>query len=359
MDGSYIGILIDRFVYRGIKYGYSTFERVTFYEEAGKQLDVIPCFFRLRDVSLESNLVQALVKGPNGRYRATSIPIPSIIHNRSLFFQRQAKWKLLNMQKAGITIFNGWNRYGKMTIHEILMRNEELHPHLPETRRASVENLREMMNRHNELIIKPNSSSLGAGVIMVERTDNDRWIFNFNHQKISFSPDELPVILRKRAANKYYLIQQRIPLAKYHGSPFDLRVSVQKNGSGEWQVTGIVGKVAKPGRYVTNVAKGGTCKSLEELVSGCPGLDFDKVFNRIEVLSLKAVKELETEFPSLADVGLDIGLTEDGFPMFIECNGRDLRITFGKARMMDVWKATHTTPISYARHLLDSKAKEE
>ncbi|WP_286230713.1 YheC/YheD family protein [Neobacillus mesonae] len=358
MNDSYIGILVDGFVYRGIKHGYSTFERVSYYEQASKQYGVIPCFFRLRDVTLESNQVQALVKGANGRYKLTTIPIPSVIHNRSLFFHKQSKGKLLSLQDAGITVFNGWNRYGKMTVHEILMGNEELHPHLPETRRASLENLKEMMNRHNELIIKPNSSSLGAGIIMVERVDDRVWAVNHKQEKKLFT-NELPLILRKKAANKHYLIQQRIPLAKYQGRPFDLRVSVQKNGLGEWQVSGIVCKVAKLGKYVTNVAKGGTCKSLRDLLNGCPSMNYDKVYTQIEAFSLKVVKELEGRFPSLADVGLDIGLTEDGFPMFIECNGRDLRITFGKASLMEEWKATHTTPISYARYLLDSKTAEE
>ncbi|WP_066320414.1 YheC/YheD family protein [Bacillus sp. FJAT-29814] len=358
MENSYVGILVDGLVYSGIKRGYSYFERLAFYEEAGKRFDLTPCFFRLRDISPESEWIQALVKETNGRYKLKTISVPSVIHNRGLFFTNQAKVKLLKLQQSGITIFNGWNRYGKMTVHEILMQNEELRPHLPETKRASVENLKEMMKNHNELMIKPNSGSLGGGIMMVEKKDNEVWTVNSHHEKVPFT-DEWPEVLRKKAANKYYLIQQRIPLAKYQGSPFDLRVSVQKNGSGKWQVTGIVGKVAKSGSYVTNVAKGGTCKSLKELVSDSSNLDFDKVYHDIENFSIKAVEELAAHFPSLADVGLDIGLTEEGFPMFIECNGRDLRITFGKAGMVDVWKATHTTPISYARYLLDLKIEQE
>ncbi|MFZ7943324.1 YheC/YheD family protein [Neobacillus sp. 19] len=358
MENSYIGILVDGLVYNGIRRGYSYFERLAFYEEAGKKLELIPCYFRLKDVTPGSEWIQALVRETSGRYQLKTVSMPAVIHNRGLFFTERAKVKLLQLQKTGVMIFNGWNRYGKMRVHEILMQNEELRPHLPETKRASFENLKEMMKKHNELIIKPNSGSLGGGVMMVENRDNEGWVFNYNQKREPFTA-EWPDMLRKKAANKYYLIQQRIPLAKYQGSPFDLRVSVQKNGSGDWQVTGIVGKVAKHGNYVTNVAKGGTCKTLQELVSNSPSLDLDKVYQDIENFSIKAVEELAAHFPGLADVGLDIGLTEDGFPMFIECNGRDLRITFGKAGMMDVWKATHTTPISYARYLLDLKTEQE
>ncbi|GHH99562.1 YheC/YheD family endospore coat-associated protein [Neobacillus kokaensis] len=358
MSVPYIGILVDGLIYSGIKHGVPYFERIHFYEAACKKHHLIPCYFRLKDLNIETGQVNGLVKGNNGKYELKDLQIPAVIHNRGLFFNNSSKEKLKRLQRSGVMIFNDWNRYGKLMVHQILNRDEDLSRHLPETRKASLENLKEMMEKHNELIIKPNSGSLGGGVILIKRIDNEQWTVTSHQQRWPFT-DKLPDILQKKASSKYYIIQQRIPLAKSEGSPFDLRVSVQKNGTGEWQVTGIVGKVAKKGSYVTNVAQGGTCRPLWEIVGGIPELDYDMIYKQIEEFSLQAVKELESHFPSLADVGLDIGLTEDGFPMFIECNGRDLRITFGKAKMMDVWKATYTTPISYARYLLDSKGKGE
>jgi hypothetical protein len=193
---------------------------------------------------------------------------------------------------------------------------------------------------------------------MIEKKDNEIWEVRYNQKREAFT-NEWPEIIRKKVLNKNYIIQERIPLAEYQGSPFDLRVSVQKNGFGEWQVTGVVGKVAKMGNYVTNVAKGGTCKTLDELLKNFADLDDNKVYQSIEDFSIKAVTELNKYFPNLADVGLDIGLTTEGIPMFIECNARDLRITFKKAQMHEVWKATYTTPISYARYLFDSRIDQE
>jgi hypothetical protein len=229
---------------------------------------------------------------------------------------------------------------------------------LPETKRASSGNFIEMMEKHRELIIKPSRGSLGGGVVMVEKKDDKIWEVHYNQKREAFA-NEWPEIIRKKVLNKSYIIQERIPLLEYQGCPFDLRVSVQKNGLGEWQVTGVVGKVAKIGNYVTNVAKGGTCRTLPELLNDFSDLDYNEVYHSIEDFSIKAVMELNKYFPYLADVGLDIGLTNEGFPMFIECNGRDLRITFGKAKMHEVWKATYTTPISYARYLFDSRVNQK
>ncbi len=164
----------------------------------------------------------------------------------------------------------------------------ELQPHLPETKRASAVNFIEMMKKHRELIIKPNSGSLGGGVVMVEKKDHELWEVCYSQKREAFAND-WPEIIRKKVLNKKYIIQERIPLAEYQGSPFDLRVSVQKNGLGEWQVTGVVGKVAKIGNYVTNVAKGGTCKTLTELLSDSSDWDYNDVYQSIEDFSIKAV----------------------------------------------------------------------
>nr|WP_263325977.1 YheC/YheD family protein [Neobacillus sp. Marseille-Q6967] len=354
METANIGILVDRLIYGGIKHGKSYFEQVSFYEEACQQFGLIPCYFRLMDITPEATHINALIKGNDGKYELKNIPTPKIIHNRALFFRNQSKIKLKNLQKSGLIIFNDWNRYGKWTVHEILMKNNELQSHLPETKPASLINLKEMMSKYNELIIKPNSGSLGGGVMLIKKQGDEGWEVRDNKKKEFFAA-ELPEIIEKKLKPKTYIIQQRIPLANYQGSPFDLRVSVQKNGFGLWQVTGVVGKVAKSGNYLTNVAKGGTCKTLNDLVGEFSDWDFDDIYQSIEEFSIKVVKELNKYYPNLADVGLDIGLTAEGFPMFIECNGRDLRITFGKAKMDDIWRATYTTPIGYARYLFDSK----
>ncbi|WP_376768681.1 YheC/YheD family protein [Paenibacillus foliorum] len=47
-----------------------------------------------------------------------------------------------------------------------------------------------------------------------------------------------------------------MPLATYEGRPFDLRISVQRDASGEWQLTGIVAKIASKKTLLTNIAQG-------------------------------------------------------------------------------------------------------
>ncbi len=358
MSRPYVGILVDSRIYKAIPSGKTGFERISFYEEAGIVHECIPCFFQLRDIVLEKDQVQAYVKGKNNLYTKQHIPIPKVIHNRAFTKSNRNKYKLQQVLEKGIIIFNEQTRYRKLQIHELLSEDSMLQSYLPFTLRATEENILHMLGQYDTLIIKPNNGSLGHGVMkMTKVKDRYEWMFldkgTKTYKSILFNnklPTELTNILKKRM----YIVQQRIPLACYQGHPFDLRVSVQKNGTGNWQVTGIVGKVAGKNLYVTNVARGGTVQPLQVLLAN-KNLILEEVCSEVENISLKVAERLSSKLNGLADIGLDIGITEQGFPMFIECNCRDLRYAFRNAKMIKTWKNTYMTPIAYARYLLDKQ----
>jgi hypothetical protein len=55
-----------------------------------------------------------------------------------------------------------------------------------------------------------------------------------------------------------YVVQRGIHLLRQSGRSFDLRIMVQKNPKGEWETTGVIGRLGDPKKIVTNVCKGGT-----------------------------------------------------------------------------------------------------
>ncbi|WP_175638976.1 YheC/YheD family endospore coat-associated protein [Metabacillus schmidteae] len=356
----YVGIMVGKLVFNGIKKGKTYYENLSFYEEAGEKYNLIPCYFRFDDINPGISTITAYVREEDGTFALASIPKPKIIHNRILTGKVSSKRKLKRLKKEGITFINEKNRFKKLRIYEILKKDPKLLPNLPETVKISEENLKEMMNKYNELIIKPNSGSLGSGISKLSKVNENEWEFSYFQKKVmvkkSFS-SKMPLELKRLLNNPRIIIQERIPLAKSKGGIFDMRVSVQKNDIGEWQVSGIVGKVANNDKFITNVAKGATCYPLNELLKDLPHLDREKVNNDIKCLSLRIAKQLERELPPMTDLGLDIGLTHEGIPKFIECNGRDLRVTFRNAKMDKEWKETHTTPIGYVKYLIQTKTK--
>ncbi|UJF35821.1 YheC/YheD family protein [Paenibacillus hexagrammi] len=142
--------------------------------------------------------------------------------------------------------------------------------------------------------------------------------------------------MHQKVGRQSYYIQQTIPLATYKGRPFDLRVSVQRDDSGDWQVTGIVGKVAASGSHVTNVAKGGRVRTCEVLFKE-NGFDVERTVSAVERASLEIVRYISRRVPHLADVGLDMGVDQSGMVKFIEMNGRDQRYSFRKGGLSETF----------------------
>ncbi|MBZ5751966.1 YheC/YheD family endospore coat-associated protein [Metabacillus rhizolycopersici] len=355
---NYLGILITSYLYNKTRKQIPTHECLSFYEDACNEYGLTPCFFRISDIEVRDKNIKALVKMENGEYSLKKLTKPTVIHNRGLGFQKKDQNKIELLQREGVIIFNECTRYQKIDIHNFLIKNKKISQHLPETHPANTNNFYHMLKRHKEILIKPNNGTLGKGIIKLTQKNNDMWLLMSMGKEQLFSvkrkwPKELETFI----SNSANIIQQRISLATYQGNPFDIRVSVQKNRYGEWQISGMVAKVAKKGMFVTNVASGGKCYLLETILNNDRSIDENKVKKDIEKFSLLIADQLSTELPTLADVGLDVGLTKEDFPMLIECNARDQRYSFKEAGLYNEWKETYFTPVGYAKYLMEKKDK--
>ncbi|MDR7238600.1 YheC/YheD family endospore coat-associated protein [Neobacillus drentensis] len=358
MEQQYIGIIISSQLYREICLGKQS-QILAFYEEAGKINHLIPVYLRLEDLQPGVPETTGYVMNGNGEYQKNTIPKPLVIHNRGYQCSSASKKQIKRLLAEGLIIFNEWNHYGKYKIHKLLAESEDVRQHLPETVQFNQSNLLEMMGKHRELIIKPSSGTFGKRNMKVTTHNDTEWLLIYPQNDLwleeMFTKEQLLLKIDSLVTNGMYIIQERILLAEYNNNPFDLRVTVQRNGKGDWQVTGMVGKVAKAGCFVTNVARGGISFSVEDLLRNLPNLDEKQVVADVEQLSLRVADQMSNQIENLADIGLDVGITMDGFPMLIECNARDLRLAYRHALMIETWRETYITPISYGKYLLTKR----
>lgn len=358
MNTEYVGILLNKSICTGIQQGMKIREAIHLYDEIGTKYGLIPCYFSPSDYKNKKKQVFAILRNGN-EYTRKWIPVPRVIHNRTLHLSQTEKNAVSQLEKQGAIVFNRQNRYNKLWVHRQLNKIPILRPYLPKTIPATMENLQKMMEEFSSLILKPTIGSLGRGIMRLSQV-NDQWLLSYPaetkknpHLIREFFGKTIPLHIAQTFKNKSYIIQKEIPIATYQGRPFDLRVSVQKNEHSFWQVTGLIAKVARSGHFLCNVAQGGQVYPLENLLRTYPNLNIETVNDNISRLALNIVQELEEHVQGLADVGLDLAITRDGFPYFIECNGRDQRYSFLNGGMMDTWKQTYFNPIGYARFLLD------
>ncbi|WP_167577453.1 YheC/YheD family protein [Ammoniphilus sp. YIM 78166] len=358
MSDAWLGILVNDSLWKGIPKGRTGQEKIEFYLEAARNSGIKPCFFRLGDISCRFGKVKALVNS-GGKWKQRVIPIPRVIHNRAIFDSQVNYKRCERLKELGIVLFNFWNRYSKLEITEILAQNDQLKPYLPYSTPFSLAHLSTMGQQFPSVMLKPDRGTVGEGIVKIDRVSPLAWNLKFRSGKQlksqSTEQRELYSKLKKITGKNRYLLQETIDLATYKECPFDIRVSVQKDGTGEWSVTGMVGKVARPGHFLSNVAQGGSVHSLEELFEGNPELSPIEVEKKLEEVALLMVQYLEEKLPYLADVGFDFGIDKKGQPFFIEMNGRDQRYSFAKGDMMDTWKRTYEKPVAYAKFLLDKQ----
>lgn len=358
MGQNHVGILLNSSMFRGIPTRRTGQESIKNYEEVAKEFNLIPCFLRLGDIDLKQGKCIAYMY--NGReYAKAVIPIPKVIHNRALYSDPAVHRNVLQLISQGTSVFNANNRYRKDLIHKLLWDNKYLRSYLPVSVPATSSGLQQMMEQYTDLILKPVRGSVGHGIIRLRKGSRGWEMIHYSSRnkgwiKSQLYPGDLPLWVRKLLARTPYLVQDRIPLLEYNHRPLDLRVTVQKGINGIWNVTGLYAKVAPSDSFVSNIAKGGTAYPATLLLNELlPATIVAGVLAHVKSLSLSIAAELSANLPLLADLGLDIGLTGNGRPYFIECNGRDQRYGFRKAGMTEIWKDTYHTPMAYARYLLN------
>ncbi len=329
-------------------------------EEAAERNDIIPCYFNLKNVNPNIENITALVK-VDGVYIEQEIPVPRVMYNL-LWTSPRRQRKIRELTSNGVTVFNEMNIRNKNRIHTILVENKKIRQHLPETKVANVVNLKEMMQKYDQLILKPDTGLISRGIMKLEKMSNKKWCLSYKSTSVKeiywrqiFFERTIPKFLLKTITNKIYLAQNLLSLATYQGDPFDFRVATQRNGSGKWEVTAIIGKIALEGDFSTNIELGGSPYTLEELLLEYPHLKAEKIRRKFYSLAVRIADQLGKHFPHIADLGFDFAITPQGDIYFIECNFisdyKGFAINDG-VLLRDEWQAVFTTPVDYARYLL-------
>lgn len=351
--GRTVGIMLDHQTFKGIPRRQTGYERISLYNRSAKLLRLTPFYMSIQQTG---NRQAIGYKWENNRYILQKQALPRVIHNRALTMNPVLKRKLKAITKSS-TIFNRVNRFSKYQINRLLQRNEALRSYVPATFPYTQGNLAAAMKRYSSLFIKPTSGSVGIGIMKLNKTGNNQWAVHWKRgAPTRTSAAQAMAFINRQIGKQSYLIQETIPLAAYQGRPYDIRVTVQRNGSGTWQVSGMIGKVAAKGQHVTNVAKGGTVRRVEELLVAS-GFSSAKKMNEIRRASLQIANYVSKHLPHLADIGLDMAVTKQGRIRFIELNGRDQRYAYQTAGMHETFFRTYLTPLQYAKGLLDSRSQ--
>jgi glutathione synthase/RimK-type ligase-like ATP-grasp enzyme len=271
-------------------------------------------------------------------WKKHSFPPPDVVYNRIHSRKKERSetfTKIKNkMIEMNIPFFN--DRFlSKWDVHEVLLKEGYLDAHLPETLLFTKENFLSLLKKHSSLFLKPINGSQGRKILHLYKegpsfivkvstgmqSDN---FMSFTHVDQFFS------WFSRFRRKQTYIIQQGIPFLLFKNRHIDFRVLCHKNHHNEWKVTSVVARISGEKQFVANIARGGeTYKPLEALT---------ELFEKdIAKQQIKRMKELAKEIAGVVskntegitgELGLDIGIDQDGKLWLIEVNSKPSKTNF-------------------------------
>lgn len=355
--GNPVGILMDGYALKKALEGYQVHERINLYREIALAEEINIVVFSVSSIDLRHNRVHGYIPTAEG-WEPASVPIPRVIHKRVLYRTSPPLQVLSRLRRRGVVFVNPYLMQNKYDMYRLLSRDAEVAPHLPATWVYSWRRLVRQLTAGHTMIIKPMIGSVGRGVIRIAPHDEHSVQVVRKHTRV-ISYNHLHGYLRQYVLPGKSLLQRYLSLAKVNDNPFDLRVPVQRDETGEWTVPGMVAKVSGVHPFLTNLAQGGTAIPGDMAINTAfsPAVA-ENVRVEIEQLAKNTARAIARVYRHAADLGLDIGVDTDGKPWLIEVNTRDQRITFSQAGLHDAHKTLYRNPLLYCARLIKEREQD-
>lgn len=282
-------------------------------------------------------------------------PLPSAIYRRDFHTGSKMVKRLSDI--TGGKLFNSL-RFTKLYLYQFAGRDPELSGHMPPTEMSvNYEQVKRFIDEHRKALLKPVNLSRGRGICFIACEGGKYVIDDYRRSR----PQHM-VLASEEALKEFfsanqnffsrYLIQEYIPLALIGGSPFDIRVVMQKDAAADWVCSGIECRVANNESLLTNISRGGCALSIAQAIEKAfPEYDSaDDVRSSIEMLCRKLCLYLDGMGQHFAELGIDIAMDKDKKLWVIEAN---VFPSFKGFREMDypTYLEIRYTPIFYASHL--------
>lgn len=302
--------------------------------QMGMKTGVFVYVFTAKSIDMVNKTVKAYIFLPQQKkWIIKTMPLPDVVYNRIPYRRDEEKpivKEAVNfLNNENIPFFNPYF-FNKWALYKWMKESDEFKKLIPETTILSKENLYYLLGRNHILYLKPINGKAGLGFIKIENTNNYfELIYQFNKGTITRKFNTFSKLwssITKLTANREYIIQSGIELITYDGSPYDIRILVQKNGYGKWLVSGIGIRVAGKESITTHVPRGGYIESIDKVFNNSFGTHYsDDLKEKISDLAIRIAQYIEKRigYP-LGELSIDLGIDKKENIWFFEANSKPM-----------------------------------
>ncbi|WP_051271551.1 YheC/YheD family protein [Shimazuella kribbensis] len=266
---------------------------------------------------------------PIPKFRKAILPTPDAVYNRIPYRQDEQSVAVLNavqyLKRKNIPMFNP-HFFNKWSLYQTLSPTS-CRTHLPATSKLTdYPSFRQMMISHAPLILKPVEGKAGIGMMKVEGKGPYVLTHQTKKQKEQLKYHHLQQVyeqIKKKAANRGYLIQQAIELATYQDRPFDIRMLIQKDQTALWKVSGIGVRIAGKKAISTHVPMGGRIEQVDRVLGSAFPTQKEALQHQLTKLGIQFAQEIEEKTrENHGEMSMDIGIDTKGKLWFFEANAK-------------------------------------
>lgn len=300
-----------------------------------RQLGAFVFIFTVEDINWNKHSTGAFLYDEKlGWTHVTGLPLPNVVYNRIPYREDEMKDEvqlaLKRLQAVPHLKLYNTQFFNKWSLYEDLGKNPRVSKYIPESQKLhSFREFSLMLNKHSLLYLKPIAGKAGKGIMRLETADGIHTLKIPGERKVLAKRFRDATSLWNELRTKIstgYVVQEGIPLLTYQGRSFDIRILVQKDGTGTWKPSGAGIRVAGKNSITTHVPRGGSIASpdvvLRKVMSES---EYTAFMNRLKNTALEIAAALEETYPSLGEFSMDLGLTKDGSLWFFEANAKPMK----------------------------------
>lgn len=316
--------------------------------------------FTPADVHSGGKQIEAMVfhseKGWSREWRS----FPDMIFDRCRIQRNRRFQQLLAFrEKYGHLLFLNRPLRNKWTIHQTLSAKSAFREHLPDTVLfQDMSDVNRMLKASSLIYLKPINGTGGRGILRIERSGSEAntvLVQGRDQKRRIITPrkvhlSRLGSLLQHWNMKDKYLVQQGIQLQLPNGRVHDYRMLVQKNGEGQWELTGCAGRMGAEKSVTSNLHGGGQAIAMQKLMKQwiIDEKERAEISTTAEKFGIDVASFLESTYGTLCELALDLAIDKSGRIYLLEVNPKPAREVFARIGEKDTYSKAITQPLEYA-----------
>ncbi|SFA80169.1 MULTISPECIES: YheC/YheD family protein [unclassified Bacillus (in: firmicutes)] len=306
----------------------------SYFTEVAKRaaLRGIVCY---RFIPTSINPLTQLVKGK--KFEPTShdwvdceFPLPSVLYDRCFYGDDPHSKKAIPivtwLKNRDDIRFLGYGLPNKIELYKTLA-NTELAPYLPPSQQVnSYQTVFNRLENWKKIMLKPITGSQGYGIYYIEKKEFSIIVKTEKNGKVierTFTDiKKMQAWLEKLLQNHLYLVQPYFELRDSSDLPFDIRILLQKNAEGKWTERGKGIRKGQNEGILSNLCAGGKTLDYRSWTESISKEQARYIHGELSYIVKLLPTLLENEFPSLFEMGVDIGVAKDGAVWILDINSK-------------------------------------